>query len=177
MKKIILLATTLCLLLVVLVGCDAENSPSGDGLSFPATILEIHDTHVLVQTIEDMGFPHVWELFADIKDNLQNSYDESYEVNNAFDYNAFLELLKANGLVFETRDGHTLNDVHRRAIYIGGERLVVYCGTFLLDVLIPPTTSITWENKHRWPTRDSVSVIYSGDDDRIIEFLNEIFGE
>ena len=59
MKKIILLATTLCLLLVVLAGCDGENYPSEDGLSFRATILEMHDTHVLVQTIEGMGFHHV----------------------------------------------------------------------------------------------------------------------
>jgi hypothetical protein len=34
MKKMILLATTLCLLLMALVGCNGENYTSEDGLSF-----------------------------------------------------------------------------------------------------------------------------------------------
>ena len=59
MKKIIMVGTILCLLLVVLVGCDTESYSSGDGLSFGATILEIHDASALVKTIEGMGFHHV----------------------------------------------------------------------------------------------------------------------
>ena len=63
MKKIILLATTLCLLLVMLIGCDADNYPNGDGLSFRATILEMHDDAVTVQTTEGMGFYHTTRVF------------------------------------------------------------------------------------------------------------------
>ena len=149
-------------------------------IRYPVTVTEFSvlfgDVLVSVRS-NGLSAQQVWDLFADIKDNLQNTYDESCEVSNALDYNAFLELLEANGFVFETRDGHPLNDAHRRVIYIGGERLVVYCGNILTGALEPPTTQITWINEARWPTRDSVSVIYSGDNDRIIEFLNNIFGD
>jgi hypothetical protein len=117
----------------------------------------------------------VWDLFVDIKENLQTQCNASCEVGDTLDYDTFLQLLNANGFVFESRN---FLDSHRRAIYIGEERLVVYCATVFANITdAPPTVQITWENYARWPSRDSVSVIYSGDDSHIIEFLNAIFGD
>ena len=62
MKKIILLATTLCLLLAGLAGCDDVPYTLVE-VSFHATILEIHDGSVTVQTNREMGFHHTTRVF------------------------------------------------------------------------------------------------------------------
>jgi len=115
----------------------------------------------------------ILRLFDMVNTELPNALENVDTLN----YSEFLRLLEANGFVFESRNFYVFDvPTHRRAIYIGDERLVVYCGTLFANYFGPPSVQITWVNEVRWPSRDSVSVIYSGDDDRIIEFLNATFG-
>jgi len=89
-------------------------------------------------------------------------------------YVVFLELLEINGFVFESVIGVPTRG--RMTVYIGGESLVVQCVTTPFDGTIPLEVEITWTPEFHWPTRGSMSVIYSGNDDRIIDLLNAIFG-
>ena len=61
MNRIFSIITLLCTLL--LAGCTSFGYQNSDKPTFYATILEVHDASVLVQTIEDMGFYHVTRVF------------------------------------------------------------------------------------------------------------------
>jgi len=61
MNRIFSIVALLCTLL--LAGCTSSDYSNDDEAVFYATILEIHELSVLVQTIENMGFYHVTRVF------------------------------------------------------------------------------------------------------------------
>ena len=102
------------------------------------------------------------------------------ETSKDLDYTALLELLEINGFEFEAGNLYDRGvPTGRGSIYIGEERLLVALGFPLIqaDPHAGPTIEITWAPEYMWPQRDSLVIVYSGDDSRIIDFLNEIFGE
>jgi hypothetical protein len=99
------------------------------------------------------------------------------------DYEAFLGLLESNGFEFESGNLYdSAVSTFRRVIFMGDERLIVYCDTIIQTQnidrpLAPPAVQFTWSPQYMWPTKDSVTIVYTGEDERIIDFLNEIFGD
>lgn len=114
------------------------------------------------------------------------------------DYAAFLELLEANGFIFEEGQefpGGTWDSplsAVQRLIYIDGEsiRVEVFDSNEVMerasaligitsvgnpDYPYLPTVQITWapESSPRWFKRDLIIVFYAGNDSRIIDFLVE----
>jgi|GEM_PF-2978035 len=114
----------------------------------------------------------ILQLFDMVDTGLPNALET--ETADTLNYAEFLRLLEANGFVFETRSDVPTR--RRLTVYIGDESLVVQCADIPFDESIPLEVQITWTPEFHWPTRGSMSVIYSGDDSHIIEFLNATFG-
>ena len=88
------------------------------------------------------------------------------------DYITFLELLKANGFAFE--EPQFYSGAAAKVISISDERLIIYGHGIDYDNNIPPALEITWHSQHIWVTEDySLQVVYSGNDETIISFLND----
>ena len=172
MKKIILLVITLCLLLIVLAGCNYKLNPS--------SVASISEQSPSANGSESQPAPTV-----------------------KLNYTAFLELLEANGLMFEESENFFVGymGANARAVRIGDETLIVYkydtneemeysasnidrSGTSIMrswsrnDGSHSSGVEITWATPPYWFKKDLIIVLYSGgEDQRIIEFLKEIFGD
>ena len=114
----------------------------------------------------------ILRLFDMVNAELPNAL-ESADILN---YAEFLRRLEMGGFAFETGSSSFATSPGTITIYIDGERLTIECRTIKAPTNYAPIMSITWMPEYLWPTRDLVRVVYSGDDDRIIKFLNETFG-
>ena|GEM_PF-1206401 len=112
----------------------------------------------------------ILRLFDMVNTGLPNTLETADTLN----YAEFLGLLEASGFVFESIIGVPTRG--RMTVYIGDENLVVQCITIPFEDSITPEVEITWAPEFYWHTGGLMSVIYSGDDSRIIEFLNITFG-
>jgi hypothetical protein len=101
------------------------------------------------------------------------------QTHDTLNYDRFLALLEARGFEFESGNLYDRGvPTGRGAIYIDGEQLIVASGfPFQAAPLAGPVVEITWVPEYMWPSRDSFTIVYSGDDSEIITFLDKIFGE
>ena len=97
-------------------------------------------------------------------------------------YADFLRLLKENGFEFQEPENYYVRGVSvdvptgAKVIRIAGESLIVFGhGTNANDEEI--MVEITWESSDTWYTDNNpLRVIYSGENEMIIAFLNSFFG-
>jgi hypothetical protein len=99
-------------------------------------------------------------------------------LGRTLDYNAFLESLNANGFEFEEAGFFYVDNrfAGGKVVYVGGERLIVSGQGVVYPNGNVVAIQITWVSEVSWSNPSlGVRVIYSGEDERIITFLNETF--
>ena len=88
----------------------------------------------------------------------------------SLDYDAFLESLGAFGFEFEEAGFYAGSG--GKVVYVDDEQLIIY-GHGIEHIV---AVEITWEPEVSWSNASSaLRVIYSGENERIIAFLNKIF--
>jgi len=94
-------------------------------------------------------------------------------------YNTFLDLLTISGFTFESGHLYDVGDTPTglKVIYIGDERITIRCPSIehpFDDGWLSP--EITWVSEYLWSNEESFLIaVYSGDDNRIINFGSSLF--
>jgi len=107
----------------------------------------------------------------------------SNETANALNYAEFLRVLTLNEFEFESENYYVRSSTSEnlrtghKSIYIDDERIIVLnAAVAQFDSITPPMVQITWQPSALWSTADyTFTVVYSGDDERIVAFLSDVF--
>jgi len=139
----------------------------------------VHDPQRWNRNVHDVRYPPTTYRPDDTEAILAFRTESSQELE-VLTYSTFLDLLTANGFTFEAGHLYDVGDTPtgRKTIYIGDERIIVQCPT----IAHPfgdgrPSIEITWWPEYLWSNENFFLIaVYSGEDSRIINFLNCVFG-